>query len=254
MTMLTLFGRDISKLTYNELKRELTVQKFLRYAVKTALSLELHNRQKRAKISQMSQDKEDFCNIVIAHLEAFIYEIEYVMAHRSEPLTNANSHRSQLAIKKENEQKLKAFRAENTRRYDWEKSLARDQSPVSWDKNKFMQITADRGYQTEEAVIYAIGKELKLDRARAKVILDRGRFTWGQVLCLGAMFEMTPKEFCDTFLAGYFTDQHGEYRADYENLSKTELLKRAVKPLPPMEQIVVGSDGRPLDEEEWFED
>lgn len=253
MEMLTLFGKDLSKLTYNELKRELAVQKFLHYAVRTALSAELCRRKNYKKESQPSQDKEDFCHIVMEHLEAFIAQIEHAMSHRNEPLENATRHRSRLAIRRENEAKRKAFRAETTRRYDWQKSIARDGVPVSWDKERFMRITADRGYQTEEAVIHAIGKELNLDRARAKVILDKGRFTWGQVLCLGALMEMTPREFCDTFLAGYFTDQFGEYRADYENLDRAALLKRAVKPMP-MEKVIVGSDGKPLDEEEWFDD
>lgn len=253
MEMLTLFGKDLSRLTYNELRRELAVQKYLHYAVKSAMAGELTRRKNLKKESQTSQDKEDMSHIVMEHLEAFIAQIEHALSHRNEPLENATSHRSRLAIRRENEKRRKAFRAETTRRYDWQKSLARDTIPVLWDKERFMRITADRGYQTEEAVIHAIGKELDLDRARAKVILDKGRFTWGQVLCLGGLMEMTPKEFCDTFLSGYFTDQFGEYRADYDNIEKKELLKRAIKP-QPMEEVIVGADGRPLDEEKWFDD
>ena len=39
--MLTLFGVDLKELKYNELKRELIMQKWIRYAIKSALSLEL---------------------------------------------------------------------------------------------------------------------------------------------------------------------------------------------------------------------
>ena len=68
-------------------------------------------------------------------------------------------------------------------------------------------------------------------------------------MCIGAMLEMTPKEFCDVFLPGYFKDEHGEFRATHDNLDKRTLLRTAIRP----ELIEVGADGRPLDEVEWFE-
>ena len=93
-----------------------------------------------------------------------------------------------------------------------------------------MLIASDRGYQTEGALIADITKELVLDRTSAKLLVDKGRFTWGQVLCLGAMLDMTPKEFCDTFLADYFVETHGEYRAAFDNMDKYTLLKNAIRP------------------------
>ena len=252
--MLTLFGVDLKELKYDELKRELIMQKWIRYAIKSALSLELRVRSRCQNITQTSLDKETFAHIYLQHLEALIAEIEYVMAHKREPIASVSAERKS-AVRKKNAAKTTAIIAENKRVYDLKKSMDRDGLLVSWDKDKFMLIAADRGYQTNEALIQAVGKELKLDRARAGVIVDKGRFTWGQVLCLGAMMQMTPKEFCDTFLAGYFTEQQGEYRADYENLCKEELLKRAVKPpinMPPLDIIEVGADGVPVDEEIWF--
>ena len=80
--------------------------------------------------------------------------------------------------------------------------------------------------------------------------MGSGAMPWG-------ILQMTPKEFCDTFLAGYFTEQFGDYRADYENLRKDELLKRAIKSNPMLayeeEVIEIGADGSPIDEEEWFD-
>ena len=135
----------------------------------------------------------------------------------------------------------------------WQKSLKRDTFAVSWDKEKFLLIAKDRGYQTEIALIHDVGDELNLGRAKAEAILDSGRFTWGQVLCLGAMMQMTPREFCDTFLSGYFIEHNDdEYRADYKNIERLALLKTAIKPIE-YEEVEVGSDGKPIDEEVWFD-
>lgn len=251
--MLTLFGRELSELKYNDLCREQRMQKFLLATIKDTLHRERYKRKQRTRVTNISKDKETFLEIYQAHLEAFINEIDYYLARRSEPLENAKgSCKTQTQIRAWNAEKRKAVIAENARVYNWQKSLGRDNTLVSWDREKFMLIAADRGYQTDEAIIRDVGNELKLDRARAKSIIDKGRFTWGQVLCLGAMLQMTPKEFCDTFLVGYFTDHNGEYRADYENVSRNELLKTSIK---PMEYVVVevGADGKPLDEEEWFD-
>ena len=253
--MLTLFGVDLKELKYNDLERELRVQKWIHYAINSALSDEIGRRKRTRTVSQLSYDKEAFGNIYLQHLKAFMTEIEYVMAHRSEPIENFNCHRSQKRIRQENEAKRKAIINENAKLYYMKQSMAQDGMLVSWDKERFILIASDRGYQTEEAIITDISQELNLDLARTRLLIDKGRFTWGQVLCLGAMMQMTPKEFCDTFLAGYFTEQYGEYRADYENLCKEELLKYAVKPkMPPPDEIEVGADGRPLDEEIWFDE
>ena len=48
----------------------------------------------------------------------------------------------------------------------------------------------------------------------AKKLLRTGCFTWGQALVVGALFEMTPKEFADCFMSGYFKEvREGEFRA-----------------------------------------
>ena len=55
----------------------------------------------------------------------------------------------------------------------------------------------------------------------------------------------------------YVVEQFGDYRADYENLRKDELLKQAIKSNPMLaykeEVIEIGADGSPIDEEEWFD-
>lgn len=250
--MLTLFGEDISKLKYNDLMRERRMQKYLYSKLKNTLQLDSYRLDNLQRPTQIAKDKVAFLGIYLSHLESLINEIDYWIARKAEPTSNAKSrNKSKTEIRTQNSKKRKEAIAENARLYKWQKSLDRDDLLVSWDRERFMLIANDRGYQTEEAVLQSVGIELQLDRARAKAIIEKGRFTWGQVLCLGAMMQMTPREFCDTFLNGYFVEQFGEYRADYENLCKTELLKTAVK---PMNVVEVGSDGRPLDEEEWFDD
>ena len=139
--------------------------------------------------------------------------------------------------------------AEDVRTLRLSRAIERDSLYVSWDKERFLLIAADRGYQTENALVADIAKELVLDRSAVRLLMDKGRFTWGQVLILGEMFDMSPKEFCDTFLAGYFVEHNGNYRASYANMNKWDLLKNAIRP----DVIEVGADGRPIDEEEWFE-
>ena len=255
--MLTLFGEDLRNLKYNDLKRELRAQKFILLAIKNLRSIELSSRRKRKNVTQLSLDKEALSDTYIQHLEAFISEIEYVMAHRSEPISNFHSHRSQKQIRQENAKKRKAVIAENTKLNTLKKHMGQEIRFISWDRDKFMHISEDRGYQTEDAIIQDVGKELNLDLGRAKMLVDKGRFTWGQVLCIGAMLSMTPKEFCDTFLAGYFTDQFGEYRASYDNLHKPELLKYVIRPTespqPVMREVEIDVDDEMIDQEAWLD-
>lgn len=261
--MLTLFGEEIGRLPYNDLKRERAMQAYLLRLLKKQIAKEYHFKENRAHKSQRGDDKISFCEIYIAHLEAFIRDIDYWLNRKFEPEENYKvGTKRKWQIREANQLKRKENIAENARLYKWEKSAERDGFLVSWDKERFLLIAADRGYQTEEALIQDVGKALNLDRVRAIRILENGRFTWGQVLCLGAMMQVTPKEFCDTFLNGYFANQFDEYRADFDNISKAELLKPPIRPMPiadkidlgEMEVVEVDSDGSPLDEEEWWFD
>ena len=264
--MLTLFGKDISQLSYDELKRELSVQKYLLRKFKSWVSTERYNNEKytlteEQRIEERKKLQEAYDNgeitfrqwigkvsgvekrstnkrydrVVllenyIKNLELFIKDLDYFIERRAEPLTNASHNRSKERIRSRNAKARKAVINENAKAYQWKEMIERDGFFVSWDKEKFLLVATDRGYQTESAIIQAISEELRLDRTRARLIIDNGRFTWGQVLCVGAMFEMTPKEFCDIFLVGYFVDQFGEYRASVENMNKDTLLKYAIKP------------------------
>ena len=258
--MLTLFGKDISKMKYGELKRERKCQKSLLALVRTSRN-DCAKRTKQGfkhngKFADIRADKIAFLTMYEEHLEALIEEIDYWMDRRAASPKDSPLNKQQL--KEENRKRNQRVLNDNHRRW----TLVNDEKNdlyVSWDRDKFNLIAADRGYHTEEMILSAVAEELRLTRTNARLAIQGGRWTWGQVLCLGAMLEMTPKEFCDTFLAGYFVDRYGEYRAEYENLDKPSLLKRAVKSNPltnaQFEEIEVDVDGRPLGEDTvWFDD
>lgn len=253
--MITLFGREPSELRFNDLKRERRCQSFLLTRIKMMLNQAYAEAEKNPN-STIRADKVAFFEMYKQHLEALMEECDFWLDRRAEPLSNSNGRRHKSVIRGENAKRRKRVIADNRVRYDL--AQTKDGFNVSWDRDTFFLVATDRGYQTEEAVVSMVGKELRLDRFRAKLSLEDGKFTWGQVLVLGAFMEMTPKEFCDTFLAGYFQEAFGEYRADYEHINKEALLKRARKENPlfdiPKVEIEVGADGAPIDEEVWFDE
>lgn len=261
MTMLTLFGKEPKDMKWEELSRERRCQKFLilqmKAIAKRCRKAAEDGVETRKSYNIFRQDKADFCDLYIQNLEALVTELEYWLERRAKP-KRVNNSRWKGYVKKENARRRQNRINDNTIRDQINKQAEREGNFVHWDKDKFLLIANDRGYQTEELVTTVVSRELNMTRTRAKILLDNGRFTWGQILVLGGFFEMTPKEFCDTFLAGYFVDTHGDYRANYENIEKAELLKRAIKPIakpdPTFEEIYVDSDGRPLGEDtEWFD-
>lgn len=248
--MLTLFGEDIGKLPYNDLKRERALQAYLLKLMKVRLKREEYFREQRKVDTLRGRDKIAFFKVYVENLESFIEEIDYWLDRKFEPEEPYNKVRKRKdQIREANKVRHRRMMAEDVRTLRLKRAIERDSLYVSWDKERFLLIAADRGYQTESALVADIAKELVLDRSGVRVLMEKGRFTWGQVLCLGAMFEMTPKEFCDTFLAGYFVEMQGEFRAAYDNMNKWDLLKNAIRP----DVIEVGADGKPIDEEEWFE-
>ena len=89
---------------------------------------------------------------------------------------------------------------------------------AQWSLETLLVIASDRGYRSEAALADAISKELGIPFKSVKRFLETGRMTWGQVVCLGAFLEMTPKEFCDTFLHGFFQEtSEGTFRGRVES-------------------------------------
>lgn len=96
-----------------------------------------------------------------------------------------------------------------------------EKAPIGplWNKEKFLLICADRGYGSQISAEYAVAQLFGFTQRHVKLLLNKGNFTWSQVLMLGAEFEMTPKEFTDTFLSGYFKEiTDDEFRASADNI------------------------------------
>lgn len=111
-------------------------------------------------------------------------------------------------------------------------ALGRTRPLPTWNKDRLLLVAKDRGYPTEASVVNAVGKELELSRSTVADMIGTGRFRWEQILVIGSMFEMSPREFCDVFLSGFFIeDNNGHFRC-HINDHRTLLRPPKVKDKP----------------------
>ena len=114
-------------------------------------------------------------------------------------------------------------------------------SVAQWDLNKLRLIARDRGYSSDMSMIAAVRDELNLTIEGTTKLLKSGALSWGQILVVGAFFEMTPIEFCDTFLSGYFREVvDGKWVAVIDN--KNELVTIPVFPRAGEEEVTSEPD------------
>ena len=110
-------------------------------------------------------------------------------------------------------------------------TMKRMQPIITWDIDTLMSVARDRGYFTEIAVIATIAEALNISVQGAKMMLTVGKLSWSQCIIIGAVFEMTPKEFCDVFLHGYFKEvADGVFKAQVDDIES--LLDAPYKALP----------------------
>lgn len=223
---------DIRSLDRLQLEDELRCQKWLYRMIQKAHSKLVIYDQRSPKVSWVRLNKIDFCEVYMKQLQGFMAEIEYFINKQSYP-KDFNRIMYNRAKHKDAEGRKRVLLEKNAKGTDKEAAI-KEGINLQWDKEKFLLVAKDRGYRTEEAVTYAVKEELDVNYEKAKVMVNGGRFTWGQVMLLGAKFEMTPKEFCDIFMAGYFLEEYGEYRASYKNIDRSALLKRRI--LPSLEE------------------
>ena len=216
---MTLFNCDWRELSKSDLDTEIRCQKRLRAILRRELN-EQKKRSDNMKPSRLREDKIEFFTDYLKILDGDIAEMDERFNSMSDKEFDDVYFRRERGKAKIQQIKDNRHRAKTRPDYDG--------ISISWDREKFMLVARDRGYLTEASVLHAVSKELLLNRERAKLILSTGKFTWGQVMCLGAMLKMTPKEFCDIFLAGYFVDYYGQFVASYDNLDKSVLLKREI--------------------------
>lgn len=101
-----------------------------------------------------------------------------------------------------------------TQRTIIQKSKVGKTSLPTWDEETFLSVCKDRGFYSRRTVVYYLAKEMNLTTKTVDTILTTGKIRWEYILFIGAYFEMTPKEFCDVFLSGYFQEaQSGIFRA-----------------------------------------
>lgn len=85
---------------------------------------------------------------------------------------------------------------------------------LDWDRSRLDAIARTRGFRTREGVDYAIANELGITMRSATRLINNGKLTWGHCILIGAMLEMTPKEFCDIFMYNLFKEtESGVFRA-----------------------------------------
>ena len=108
-------------------------------------------------------------------------------------------------------------------------------TPVStWSLDKLRLIAHDRGFPTDAIITGAIAQEMCITISGAETMLRTGRMTWGQIMVIGSLFEMTPAEFCDTFLHGYFKETaDGKWTASINEEEKFDYLTKAFAPKSP---------------------
>lgn len=215
--LVTLFDLPIEEMSRAEIETEIKMQKFHRGLLKSELTRLKRKDEKAVRSYQVRYDKMDFLDNYIKVIDGYIADLERRIATRTDGTERGRKRARSNALRYEQED----IRA---REYA---QMSLDGIQMSWNREKFMLCARDRGYLTEQSITYAVEKELNITRSLSKVLLAKGKFTWGQVMCIGAMLEMSPREFCDIFLYGYFVDYHGQFIASYKNLDKTMLLKRA---------------------------
>lgn len=217
-----------------------------------------HGRRKMAINNRMKNaDRMLYAERLAYHEEALIAYIDDLIAKKlaekaaSAEIAKKQRHQRQMSANRKHDprkktskynppSKLDPIRKWKTRdvkpmpelqgaRARWKKGKADDKKPlmvmkrmqpiVTWDIEILMSIARDRGFFTEVAVVAAIAEALNMTVSGTKKLVESGKLTWSQCIIIGAIFEMTPKEFCDTFLAGYFKEvADGVFRAQVDDI------------------------------------
>lgn len=124
-------------------------------------------------------------------------------------------------------QRTIAFKKAYTRGRNQYANIDGSASILDWDRARLDKIARTRGFRTKDGVDYAIANELGMTMRSATRIVNNGKMTWGQCILIGAMLEMTPKEFCDVFMYNYFKETPtGDFRAQISEEDKKRILFR----------------------------
>lgn len=118
-----------------------------------------------------------------------------------------------------------------------ETQLRKMQPLATWDRDKLKQIARDRGVYSDPTMLAMIAEELHTTVGHARKVVNDGKMTWGEIILIASLFEMTPMEFCDCFLSGVFQEVvDGKWVAVAENKDALRAKLPATKAVDPDEE------------------
>lgn len=83
----------------------------------------------------------------------------------------------------------------------------------TFNEDSLLSICKDRGFYRTRDVYDSLGKVIGIEPASMRAKVREGKFTLEQTTWIAGALEMTPKEYCDTFLNGLFVETaSGTYR------------------------------------------
>ncbi len=204
------------------------------------------NRKKAIKQRMKEDDRIDYAQRLMFHEEAIIAYVDEIIAEKlakqdvPRNLPKNRGYDPRRRVSKYNQNKVnpqqkwathkepKPFPELQHARARWKKGkkddntvtavMKRMQPILTWDADKLMEIAKDRGYFTDYAVMAAVAEALNITLRGADGLIKSGKMSWGQCMVIGSVFEMTPKEFCDVFMSGYFVEvADGVFKAHVED-------------------------------------
>lgn len=76
---------------------------------------------------------------------------------------------------------------------------------------------------------HMIATELGSNMVQAKYMYENGCFTWLQIMLIGACLQLTPTEFAECFMSGYFKEiGNGLYQATYDKIPAEAIVSEPI--------------------------
>ena len=211
---------------------------------------ELGHRKQAIDARMRNEDRMDYAERIVFHEQAVVAYLDELIAQRlaekdtpyNNPLRakkydprkrtseyNYSKLDKRRSWRSRRDEKLQEFPKLQKARARWKNYKSQDapvmtvmkrmQPVVTWDVEKLMQVARDRGYFTGIALITVIAEALNISVGGAKMLLSSGKLSWSQCIIIGAVLEVTPKEFCDIFLSGYFKEvADGVFKAQVDDI------------------------------------
>lgn len=271
--ILTFFGKDITDMTYPELRRERELHIWFSVRMmKLADAVEYD-------VSQREHIKEDFKPLIQALDEAYdrgeltqgeyfnqkgVYTKKLLALERTEHKAQFArmaqfQHRAYMNLlderlatlpkprRKKRKPRASIYRKNNFKRYTsdqrkwekyrdmrksflkWQQHQERQSLGELWNKEAFISICASRGYVSELMIQQLISMQTDSTMTQSRYMLDNGCFTWLQIMLIGAALQLTPTEFAECFMSGYFKEiGNGLYQATYDKIPAEAIVSEPI--------------------------